>query len=242
MKNARGSITLVVCLVLGLAGALALVKPKFLDGDSKRAAQSEKASSHVEAAVKESSTAENNKGAVAAASVQSIKNASSDLPPSPATDFIRREVDVPLALLPKADYQALLEAEKRRVAYMQGRLEEADKSYAKMAKTTEELLKAKDEADKKLQQAFLDRRAVDSELAEVAAARLAAERQRNLFIVIAVVAVVLWLVSKFYGVSPSSLGRIVADVRSGVDPIVAIDTHTYPHVHAAIKKASKLAQ
>ena len=242
MKRARGSITLVVCLVLGLAGALALVKPKFLDGDSKRAAQSEKASSHVEAAVKESLTVENNKGAAAAASVQSIKNASADLPESPATDFIRREVDVPLALLPKPDYQALLEAEKRRVAYMQGRIEEADRLYGKMADKTESLLKASAAAEEKLQRAFSDRRAVDSELAEVAAARLSAERQRNIFIFVAVAAVVLWLVSKFYGVSPSSLGRIVADVRSGIDPIVAIDTHTYPHVHAAIKKASKLAQ
>ena len=241
MNNQRGGIILIVCLVLGLAGGLALVKPKFLDGDSKRAAQSEKASSHVEAAVKESLKTEDDEGAAAAASVQSIKNASADLPASPATDFIRREVDVPLALLPKPDYQALLEAEKRRVAYMQGRLEEADKSYAKMTETTVALLKAKDEVDKKLQQAFSDRRAVDSELAEVAAARLAAERQRNLFILIAVVAVALWLISKFYGISPSSMGAMVADIRNGIDPLVAIDTHTYPHIHSAIKKASKLA-
>ncbi len=241
MHRKNGEIVVILCLILSLAAGVVLFKPKFLDGDSRRAAQSQTASATVEATVKESLTSELAKGAAAAASVQAIANAAPDLPPSPATDFIRREVGIPLALLPKPDYQALLEAEKRRVAYMDGKLEVANKLYSEVESKNIDLIKAKEAADLKLQQAFIERRAVDSELSEVAAARLSAEHQRNLFILVAVILTGLWFAAKFYGVSPKSMGAILADIRNGTDPTVAFDTHTYPHLQDLIKKASKLA-
>ena len=240
-KSISGSALVVVVVVLAITTLLSLFKPKILDGDSRRADASKQASTQVETGAQKALDAEREKGAEAAASVQSISNAVGDLPPSRATDFVRREIAVPLSLLPKPNYQALLEAERRRAAVMEGKLQLIESLYRDESSKTAKLLEDSNRTAAALQKAFVERRAVDSELAEVAAARLAAERQRNAFFLAAVAAVALWLFSKFYSVSPSSIGSIIADIRNGVDATTAFDTHTSPLLHKHIARATKLA-
>lgn len=238
----KGLAPVVLIGALAVVALLALFKPKILDGDSRRAADSKQASAQVETDSQKALEAEKAKGAAAAASIQSISNATADLPPSRATDFVRREVTVPLSLLPKPDFQALLEAEKRRAAVMEGRLQVAEGLYKDAAKENSALLERSVKAEGALEKAFQQRRQVDSELAEAAAACLAAEHQRNAFLLVAVVAVGLWVWGKIYGVSPATIGSIITDIRSGTDPTVAIDTHTSPLLHKYIARAAKLAK
>lgn len=59
---------------------------------------------------------------------------------------------------------------------------------------------------------------------------------------VSVVAVIglsaLWIYSKLRSVGPGALGGIMADIRAGVDPVHAFDTHINASLHPAIKKAA----
>lgn len=86
------------------------------------------------------------------ASVNQIGVANSMAPESPSKDFIAKEVQFITPLLPTPDIKNLLEAEKRRIAVMEGRLEEADKLYKEARKENLELLKELTVAKKELEE------------------------------------------------------------------------------------------
>lgn len=224
-KGDAGATVLVVLAVLAFGWFFA--KPKFLDGDSRRAKASQESTARVEEAVAAQSS-------TAAASVVKIGEANSMAPESPARDFISREIPAALSLLPAPNAAALIEAERRRSAVMEGRLQEANALYQSEAKRAAQLQHERDEA-------FAARRAADLALSEAAAARLASERQRNAFILLAVLIGALWIYAKVYSIGPASLGRIAADVRAGTSPIAAMDTHLAPWMHSRVKRHAKLS-
>lgn len=216
---------LIALAVLGLGAVL--LKPKFLDGESKRAAASVEATSALLAA-------ETARGASVASSLTAIGHANTLAPASPARDFIGREIPAALAKSPAPDPVELLAAEKRRSAVMEGRAEEAERLYGIEAQNSTKL---KADLDKALEA----RRKADSDLSEAAAAHLALERQRNIQIAVIVVLVLLWGYAKLYSISPSTLGRMAADIRSGTPAIQAFDVNLAPWLHSSVRKASQLA-
>lgn len=211
---------------LALIGGLILGKP-LLSRDKARAKESQKTTEQLIASL-------DKQGASAAASVATIGAANNEAPDSPAKAFISREVPVALSQLPAPDPKALLEAEKRKVAVMEGRLEEADKLYGDVAKRAEKLQKERDEA-------IAEKRAADNALLEAAAAKAAAEQQRLIFLALAGSAIVVLIYVKVTHTSLPKMGEIMAAIRSGENPIQAIDRLTMPFLHAKINKYAKLA-
>lgn len=226
--NCRGFAPIVV---LYAAAAVALVlfvaKPKVFHGDNRRAKASAESTAKLEAAT----TAQ---GAAAAASVVKIGEANASAPESPAKNFIAQEVPAALAKLPAPDPLELLAAEKRRAAVMEGRAEEAAHLYGLETARASAL-------QRDLTTALAARRQADAALSEAAAARLATERQRTLWIVIAGLVAALWLYARAFSITPASLGSIAADIRSGTPPIQAMDTHLAPWLHASVNRAARLA-
>lgn len=228
MKHQRAEAITVVIIVLALiGGGLFVLKPKFLDGASKRAETSKTATAALDAAT----TAQ---GASAAASVAKIGEANTMAPASPSKDFIAREVPTALAKLPTPDPLALLEAEKRRVAVMEGRLTEAARLYETEAKRASQLQTERDAA-------LAARRAADVAISEAAAAQLASERQSTILIGVCVLLGGLWLYARFFSITPASLGAAMAGVRAGENPISAIERVTAPWLHSRIHTAAKMA-
>ena len=202
-KSNRAETTLLILAILGLLGlgALGLSKTKMFNGDSKRAASSaETTSTLVDTTNKQS--------AVAAASVVKIGEANSEAPDSPTKNFISREVPLVLAALPAPDIQALIQAEKRKVAVMEGRLQEASLLYGDAIKRVERLEREKS-------QALSAKRASDQELLQVAAERLGAEQQAFWAFIIAGAVGVLYLYTKLTHLSPHALASAVLDIRGG---------------------------
>lgn len=201
--NQRGealTIVLVAIVAIG-AGAFGLSKTKWFHGDTKRANQaSETTTALVEATTKQ--------GAVAAASVVKIGEANSTAPDSPEKSFIGREVPVALASLPKPDPEALLAAERRKVAVMEGRLAEASSLYG-------DALKRADMLEKERTEALQAKREADAELQRVAAERLGAEKQAFWMWcgIGALVALYLW--TKLTHLSPAALAEAVSDIKNG---------------------------
>jgi hypothetical protein len=207
--GAAALVVLLVAVVLSAAG-LWVVKPKALHGETRRAEASTVATERLE-------QANNKQGAEAAASVTKIGEAAATAPESPEKTFITREVPVALAKLPAPDPQALIEAEKRKTAVMEGRLVEASKLYDSALKRASTLEKERDAA-------LTARRKADADLNETAAAHRAAEQQRNAFILVASVCAALYGYTKLTHFSPGALAEVVTDVKNGVHPITAIDT------------------
>lgn len=204
-----------------------MFKPKFLHGESKRADASATATANLEKATTD-------QGASAAASVAKIGEANAMAPASPARDFITREVPTALAKLPAPDPLALLEAEKRRAAVMEGRLTEASRLYEAEAKRASQLQTERDRA-------LAARQHADVALQEAAAAQLAAERQANIFIAVCAVLAIGWGYTKLFSISPASMGSAAAAIRAGANPIEAIGHATAPWLHSRIHTAAKLA-
>lgn len=224
----RGMTGIEVLAALALLGAVAWwVKPSLFPGQSKRAAASTQATAAVE-------TATNAQGASAAASVAKIGEANAVAPASPSKDFISREIPMALSRLPAPDPQALLEAERRRVAVMEGRLDEARRLYETAAKQSEKLQRERDEA-------LAARRAVDLQLEQAAAAEHARTTQAIGAALVALLLLAGWIYTKVYSVGPDTLGKIAADVRAGIKPIAALNTHLAPRLHTKVRRAAKLA-
>lgn len=230
-------IVLVACAVVGLA--LWIFKPKILHGDSRRAKES---SQTTEELVK----TQEKQAATAAASVVKIGEANASAPESREKSFIAQEVPVALAHLPKPDPEALLAAERRKNAVLEGRIEEADRLYGKALEKAERL-------ERERAAALAAKRASDLELERVAAERLGAERAKNMMIAIAVVAVLLYFYVRFTFVSPANLASAVRDIRHGTgepnSAIAALDSVTTPmqqlmvRLHAkAYKKLEKVLE
>lgn len=224
----RGTIVIEVAIILAAIGlGLFVKKPEWFGGESKRAADSTAATRKVE----ETTTAV---GASAAAGVTSIGRAANDLPDSPATDFVRREVPAVLAKLPAPDPLALLEAEKRRAAVMEGRYNEANRLYNAEASRSAKLQKERDEA-------VQARRQADIELEKAAAISHSDSVRLILLSIVAVLLFAGWAYAKLFGVGPETLGKIAADARAGIPVIQSLDTHLAPWMHPRVNRAARYA-
>lgn len=202
-SSIRGEASLIILLavvVLG-GGAWGLSKTKWFSGESKRAKTSTETTADLIAA-------QEKRSAVAAASVVKIGEANAEAPDSPSKTFIGREVPVALASLPAPDIEAVIAAERRKVAVMEGRLIEADRLYG-------DAMKRADEYQKELARAISAKRASDAALEIAAAEARAAEQQRFWFMLIAGAAGALYLWTKLSHASPLAISRAVQDMRNG---------------------------
>jgi hypothetical protein len=226
--NARGEASTILIVVLALA-AIGLIKmPDLFDRDGKLAQESQEATESL-------IQSQEKQGASVAASVVQIGTANTMAPESPAKAFISREVPLALSQLPAPDAMALNAAEQRRFAVMEGRLQEANQLY----------LGAHEKADKltkDLALAIDARRKADVALIEVAAAKRAAEKQRAIIAFIAICLLGLWVYAKLMGLGPRALGQIAADIRSGSNPIAALDSHVPDWLKSRVRREAKLAQ
>jgi hypothetical protein len=227
MKSNRGSTELVILVALLIAGASFIKLPSWLDRESRRARQSQQTT-------EELLQAQQKQGAAAAAGVVEIGTANSLAPESPSKDFIAREVPSVLSKLPAPDPAALLEAERRRIAVMEGRIEEANRLYGEEARRSERL--ARD-----LAQAIAAKHLSDQALLEAAAAKRAAEQQMRILIVVAVLLFLLFAYAKATSLGPRALGRVAADIRSGEKPIAALDYRVPDYLKDWVHKEAKLA-
>lgn len=219
---------LIILTLLGVIGGGAyLVKPELFSRESARANASAQATKKVDDSVKKAS-------ANAAAGVTKIGEANAVAPESPAKDFIGREVPNVLSQLEAPDPIALVAAEARKTAVMQGKFELADSLYQKEAKEVKEL-------QTKLAEAKLDRQNVDRALSEAASEHAGAQRNQVILLVIALVLGALWGYSKVFGITPSTMGKMMADMRSGVPYTQAFDTNLAPWLHSSVNKAARLA-
>jgi|GEM_PF-7127097 len=225
-RNSRG--TIIIEAMVALALIFLVAKPAFLDGDARRAKKSEEATAAVVTTVSAVDEAAKKRSAVAAASVTKIGEANATAPASPEKDFIAREVPVALSNLEAPDPQALLDAERRKVAVMEGRIQEADRLYGKALDDAKKLADAKAKAERDRDLALAARDRIDRDLSEAAAAKLAMERQRNIFILVGALAVGLWLWAKVTHFSPGQMAEVVKDINANVAPMTAIDTAASP--------------
>lgn len=226
MNNRGEALTIVLLAIVLLGGgAWGLSKTKWFDGASRRAQTSTQTTDALVAA-------KDKQAAVAAASVVKIGEANAVAPDSPSKTFIGREVPVALASLPPADIEALIAAERRKVAVLEGRLVEADRLYG-------DAMKRADEYQQAAARAIAAKRASDLALQQAAAQALGAEQQAFWFMLLAGAAGVLYLWTKLSHVSPLSLSRAVAEIRTGnaeTNPaIAALDGAITPFQQANTK-------
>lgn len=217
-----------VAAAIALVGGLLYVfAPSWLPGASKRAAKSTATTAQLVKAVDE-------QGAAAAASVVKIGEANAAAPESPARSFIGQEIPVALSRLPSPDPRALLEAERRRAAVMEGRLDEARRLYETAARQSEKLQRERDEA-------LAARHAADLALEQAAAAEHARTLQLFAMGGVALLFLAAFIYAKIYGVTPETIGKAAADIRAGVNPIAALSFAVPSRLHARVRRASQLA-
>lgn len=233
---------LIYVAVAGIAGVWAL-KPDLLPGTAAhRAKKSTQATQRVEAATDKADAAIKAQVEEVAAGLTKIGEANATAPESPARDFIGMEVPFLLGVSPyKASPQALIAAERRRAAVMEGERDEARRLYQKEAERTEQLQRDRDRALALLATARLERERIDGELREAVAAEHVRTMQFIGAAVVAVLALAAWGYARLYSITPRSLGAIAADVRSGVNPIHALDTHLAPWLHSVVHREARLA-
>lgn len=228
MKNNQSGFAVLeyfaVAAIIAIAGYF--VAPKLFDGASRRADQSVEATKALE-------DANRAQGAFVAASITSIQRANSDAPESPSKAFIGLESGLALSGLPSPDYKALLESEKRRVAVMEGRIEEISGLYEKAGKRLSELQKERDEA-------VLQRQAIDQKLVEAAAVSRGKDQVIVAMGLLALLLLCVTVYMKFFGINSATLGLMAADIRSGTPPIIAMDTHLAPWMLKKVQKHAKL--
>lgn len=228
MKTKNKASTLVIVLVgAAIAGLVAWLFPKTFDKDSRNADQSQKATAAL-------ISAQEKKESNIAASVTVIGQANADAPYSKEKDFIAKEVPVVLSQLSPPDAQKLFDVAQRRAAVAEGNVVLINKLYGQATKDAMSLTK-------ELAQAKEERKQVDLQLSEAAAYKLGAERAK-----MAMAAVIALLAAgaaylKIYSISPGSIGNIAADIRAGINPLHAIDTHLGPRLHARVQRAARLA-
>ena len=237
----RGEVATVALLCVAVVGLAAFIfKPRRLDGESRRADAGKAATAEVVATVAAVDAATEAKGAAAAASLAQIGTAAASLPPSPAADFIGREVPLALGYLPAPDPAALLEAERRRLAVMSGQLEEARRLYAEAYKDADAAKARAERAEAERAAAIADRQTADAAISEAAAANLALRRRSALqwagIALLAILAAVVW----FSGVSPAKIGRALAAVRAGESPVAAFDRVLPEWIQARVNRAARL--
>jgi hypothetical protein len=213
LRSHKGVAPLVIIAGIAAVGLIGLfvIKPKATHGESRRAAESTETTAALVAATTK-------QGAEAAASVVKIGEANAQLPGSALSTYIAKEVGVALAKLPPPDPLALLEAEKRKVAVLEGKQEVIASLY-------NEALHRADTLERERSKALAAKQEADLRLEQKAAEHLGMERQRNQILVIAAIAVGLYLYVKFTHFTPSAIAGAIADIRKGTypDPVTAID-------------------
>ncbi len=210
--NSAGVAPLVYVAVLAIIGLGAILfKPKWLHGDSQRAAESAKTTQALVDSQKKLS-------ATAAASIVTIGEAAASSPDSREKEFIIREVPVALSTLEAPDPTALIEAEKRKNAVLQGKIDVIDRLYGDQAKVADSLRRENAAV-------LAAKRASDAELAQVAAERLGAEKTAARWLFVAVACVILYLYVKITHVGPGALAEAVSDMRKqgATSGITALD-------------------
>jgi hypothetical protein len=202
--------------VIGIIAGLGLIagwvlKPSLFPGASKRAAVSTKTT-------EELIKATDHMAAAAAAS----------------KDFINREAEVALSRLPAPDPKELIEAEKRRVAILQGKLDVAMKLYNKAAETSAKLQVEKDEA-------VAAKRESDTALEKAAAA----EHARTMQLVGAGVVVFIlfagFVYLKLHSIGPGTMGQIVARIRQGEQPVALFDEYLPKFLQKKVNREARLS-
>jgi len=237
----RAFTTIEVLIALALLGlAFPALKPKFLDGDSKRATASQEATAAVSQATAEAEAAAIKRSATAAASVAQIGVAASTLEDSPEKQFITREVPVAQANLPAPDALAMQAAYERRLAIMEGKLSESNRLYGDAFTRADELASDLIVANSARAKAQAERTAIDRELAEVAAARLAASKTMWRVIIIGGLIAGLYIYTKLTHLSPDALSNVVRDIRGSESPLSALDNATTPLQQRMIRRLTKL--
>lgn len=228
MKNNKGGGVVEIVLVGGLvAVALGIWKPKSMHGDSRRAEQSTEATAQL------LETA-NKQGATAAAKISVVNDVAHTLPPSHEKTFIVAETNSALGDLPKPDQDERLKSIERKLAVLSGDLQRTNELYAEDRRNSAKL-------QKDYEKAVAERNEIDDKLTEVATARLAMEKQRNAFLVGVVLLILIVGYLKLFGINQATLGRMVADIRGGMDPTQAFDTHLSPRLHRGVNKHARLA-
>jgi hypothetical protein len=224
----QGEASTLLIVVLALVAVGVITVPDLFNRDGKRAKESQQTTEQLIAT-------QLKQGATVAASVVEIGTANTMAPESPSKAFITREVPLTLSQLPPPDQMALKAAEQRRMAVMEGRLEEANRLYVGAHERADKLAK-------QLALAVEARRQADIALLEAAAAKRAAEKQRVIIVLIAVGLLGLWVYAKLTGLSPRALGQIAADIRGGSHPIAALDSHVPDWLKSRVRREAKLAQ
>jgi hypothetical protein len=224
VKKRGGADLIIIAAIVVIGAGWFVLKPMF-SRDKKRAQESVQTTENLVSSL-------DARAASAAASVTAIGTANGLAPESPAKDFIGREIPATLAKLPSPDPKALLEAEKRRSAVMEGRLEEANKLYERESKRAAQLQAERDEA-------LAAKREADQALVEAAAFKAGAEQQRNILILgigaLGVLVAFLW----FGGIRPGALANMARDIRAGTPPLQAMDTYTTPFMQKLVRKRVK---
>lgn len=130
-KRTKGEATLTVIAVVALIGlAVMWFKPSVAATNAKE----------VDKVTQKIEDSNQKIGEKVSASLNQIGVANSMAPESPSKNFISKEVSLATPLLPAPSMTELLEAEKRRVAVMEGRIEEANKLYSSSQKQNAELI------------------------------------------------------------------------------------------------------
>ncbi len=217
----------VVAVVALLGGALYLVVPSIFPGASKRAKQSTEATKAVEEANK-------HQAAVVAASVVKMGEVAHLVENVPVKSFLIEGSCLALSRRPTPDAKELLEAEKRKNAFLSGQLAVKDKLYAEASGETIKLRNA-------LEKANIERRAVDLELEKAAAAEHAQFTQKLAIGGIALVFLAGFVYLKVMNMAPDTAGKSMADIRAGVKLTKAFDANLSPRFYSRIRKATKLA-
>lgn len=251
--------------VVALAGWLApKVAPSWFDKRTKQAEQSAAATAEVEKrAAAELAAAnaladaelknEQAKSAAVSASVQQIGIAAGQLQDSPQSLFIRRETNFIGPWLQPPDPVKLLEAERRRVAYLEGQIELADKLYsqatkaqvdmqAKASREIADLTARTAKAEARAEQAFAARRAADTNLVESAAYARGKDAVIGVLAAIAALCVVGWVWSKINGFTPTTLGKMIADIRTGESAEMVFDRYVPERLHRKVRIAASDAK
>jgi len=229
MKTRGFAVVEIIVVLAVLIGGAWFAAPKFFPGESKRAATAAKTTEQLIATT-------NKQGAIVAASVTKIAEANADAPASPQRSFIAEETQLALTLLPPANATALIASERRKVAVLEGHVAEARQLYERAFKDAADTKRRYDDI-------VAAKRASDNALLESAAAHHATTVQLLIAVGVALLALAAWGYAKIYGVDGRTLGKILHNLKSGVDPTAAFDeaTNHRPALQKVIAKARKLA-
>jgi hypothetical protein len=222
-----GEILLVLVVVGALGWGVTKVVPAF-NGESRRAKEGQETTT---ALVQASDSI----GAAQTASATVIGEAVADMPPSPNRSFVLNEVPIMLARGPSPDAKQLLAARDRRIAYLEGRLDE-------QAKLTKNALKEAGQLRADNARALAAKKASDDAITIAAAENVAANRTKLLFAALAAAALGLWLYTKFTTLPKIDLARIANRARdTGGNILEALDAVVPDSWHEGIAaQASKL--